>query len=128
MRPGTGSVHRAGLKTRTTGRSATAAETKDPQPKSHRKASTWPAYSAPPQNHPPTHQPKTKQHPAGKTPPKTHQRKRRTRRVRRARRERTKTTKRPNRSKRNLSSRKRLSHLRVWLQATISEARNHLSY
>src|SRR6266851_4850970 len=100
MQPGTGSVHRAALKTRTTGRSATAAETKDPEPKLHRKASTWPAYSDP-QNHPTTHQPKTRHHPAGKTLPKTHQRKRRTRRVRRARRERTKTTKRPNRSKRN---------------------------
>src|SRR5881296_156501 len=102
LRPGTGNVHRAALKTRIIGRSAMAAETRDPEPKSHRKASTWPAYSAPPQNHPTTHrQPETTRRLVGKTLPKTRQRKRRTRRVRRARRERTKTTKTRNRSRQN---------------------------
>src|SRR5438093_3564768 len=108
LRPGTGNVHRAAPKTRITGHSATAAETRDPEPKSHRKVSTWPAYSAP-QNHPTTHQPRTTNPPAGRTRP----RRRRARRVRRTRKQKTKTTKRPNRSKQNLSNRKRLSLQRV---------------
>src|SRR2546430_13566320 len=114
LRPGTGNVHRAAPKTRTIGRSATAAETRDPEPKSHRKASTWPAYSAP-QNHPTTqqprttHPPKTTHRPAGKTLP----RRRRARRVRRTRKPKTKTTKKLNRSRPNLSNRKRLSLQRV---------------
>src|SRR2546430_15443829 len=86
LRPGTGNAHRAAPKTRTIGRSATAAETRDPEPKSHRKASTWPAYSAP-QNHPTPHHRKTTNHPAGKTHPS----RRGERRARRTRRAKTKT-------------------------------------
>src|SRR5437667_9414878 len=129
LRPETGSAHRAALKTKITERSATAAETRDPEPKSHRKASTWPAYSAP-QNTPTTqqpkttHPPKTTHRPAGKTLP----RRRRARRVRRARRAKTKTTKRPNRSRQHLSSRRKLSHLRAILPATISDRRSPRSY
>src|SRR2546430_12381334 len=108
LRPGTGNVHRAAPKTRTIGRSATAAETRDLEPKSHRKASTWPAYSAP-QNHPPTQRPKATHPPAGKIRP----RRRKARRVRRTRKRKMKTTKRPNRSKQNLSSRKRSNRQRV---------------
>src|SRR5437667_3538175 len=114
LRPETGSAHRAVLKTRITDRSATAAETRDPEPKSHRKVSTWPVYSAP-QNHPTTHQPKTAHRP--KTPRplvgRTRPRRRRARRVRRTRKPKTKTTKRLNRSRPNLSNRKRLSLQRV---------------
>src|SRR6266702_3401265 len=107
----TGSAHRAALKTKITERSATAAETRDPEPKSHRKASIWPAYSAP-QNHPTTqqprttHPPKTTHRPAGKTLP-------RRRRARRVRRTKPKTKKRPNRSKQNLSNRKRSNRQRA---------------
>src|SRR5438132_11571358 len=114
LRPATGSAHRAAPKTRITDRSATAAETRDPEPRSHTKASTWPAYSAP-QNHPTTQQPRTTHPPktthrlAGKTLP----RERRARRVRRTRKPKTKTTKRLNRSRPNLSNRKRLSLQRV---------------
>src|SRR6266702_8074620 len=104
----------AALKTRITGRSAIAAESRDPGPRSHRKASTWPAYSAP-QNHPTTHHPKTAHRPkttrplAGRARP----RRRRARRVRRTRKPKTKTTKRLNRSRPSLSNRKRLSLQRV---------------
>src|SRR5690348_364434 len=100
LRPETGSVHRAVPKTRITGRSATAAETRDPEPRSHRRASTWPAYSAP-QNHPTTHQQTRTSHLVGKTLQKTHRRRRNKGRVRRTRKEKTRTTKKPNRSKRN---------------------------
>src|SRR5437879_10959700 len=127
LRPETGSAHRAALKTRITGRSATAAETRDLEPKSHRKASTWPAYSAP-QNHLTTHHPKM-HHPKTTHPPagKTRRRRRRARRVRRTRKPKTKTTKRPNRSKQNLSNRRRLSRQRVLRPATISDPRSPLS-
>src|SRR5690242_20983381 len=98
----TGSVHRAVPKTRITGRSATAAETRDPEPRSHRKASTWPAYSAP-QNHPTTHQRTLTSHLVGKILHKTLRRRRNKRRVRRTRKERDRKSTRLNSSHMSIS-------------------------